>query len=1046
MSMIIPPIGSPGTLYPWPGLMSNVQPFTRRSGESYLSLLYRLRDYVTVTLVNDINSSFADFSAGQKADIQTLVDSVNAAIADVNEAVQTVITSGIAVSDPVIAGVLNDITTASRGLVIDLADRGRGATRVSRHVTAGENYDVSIRHALDFAIANGLETVIIDTNAAQIGGSVIIPPLSNIIIEAASSHVIFTPKAGAGALDAVFIAPAATDTNKLGAIAGITFRKLTVNGGMTSAPAGPARNARVFGADTINCLIALNGDLVGTDVGASTEPYNSTITDVVIEGCRAYGTKGLPFLLRGVERWTQRGCYTERTLDWGYTWSKGGIFHDNVSKLSGDNGFSFSRGCSNITISDSRVHDSYYAGVHIAGFWATVAGVTTGYRGPQKVTATNVIVTNAGTRGFSLVEQPTDVSLINCQVIGVGRGYNELGIGGTDERLDDFGMGFHIRGLETAKGTDTYTYGSMARGITIVGCTVDGAANGGIYYFGTDILTMVGNTIKDVGSATVTSGATILPTNTVRNIGIGAPGSTAGTKSSNITATGNKIIDTRATPLTNWGFYDITGSAVKRKANSVTGTRNYYTGDENSRVVDNGAFFVGKLDTLDSPVRVGILSESVMDDLHGTDGDGAWNLETGYWGIQSIVDMNPRIEGLYHTSYYDTNAYKDYRIVPIGVTYDDFDQAAGALTGKVSNTGEVWTGTAGWNVDGNGFAVPTVDGNQAILLSTKPAFVSTSTGAGTGFTGGNIVGRRVSLVLQMDTTLPNTERNFNFSIGADVNNRMLGKVAVSTGGVVFCSMTKVVGGVSTGVVAGGPNPVPGVAATSLLAEITLEMEVAQVTDTTYRVAMYARNGSAGPAITMADFTAMGGMNEIRMYATLAAGSMKVDRIGIGDIYEFPRTLEVWNGSKAGSVFADLLPDLPTLFPVALDDIMMIGDHNYLDMTPDLFIPLLEQAIDTVRAAQPTAGIILGSENPEFAPTLSGYRTGHIRRQAQIASLAAQRGYGYIGINENAYAVNIDAGRSLVNTTDGTHPTRKGGRKGGLLGIGAWFKSRSRIAR
>lgn len=126
---IINPIGPLGS-YIAPFMpISNITPFTYRDGMTYLEVLECLREYLNDTLVAYINTNMNDLGEEFTTQVNALITTINAQLAAqdtnvadqltaqnaaVQTAIDTVINSTIAVSDPVVLGIVNNLATNTR--------------------------------------------------------------------------------------------------------------------------------------------------------------------------------------------------------------------------------------------------------------------------------------------------------------------------------------------------------------------------------------------------------------------------------------------------------------------------------------------------------------------------------------------------------------------------------------------------------------------------------------------------------------------------------------------------------------------------------------------------------------------------------------------------------------------------------------------------------------------------------------------------------------------------------------------------------------------
>lgn len=191
---IVPPIPPIGPLRP----VGNVTPFTARDGDTYLSILHELRNFINNDLlpavlkyvgdnsefltkvVNElsanVNDSIAQLELNVSAQLseqddkitqqlddqsQLVLEQLSTNLARVNEAVQQVVNSSIELQDPVAAALVNDLESATRvALSLNFAPQGvRGwafdAVTYGAVIDGPEASSTSIQAAIDAASLPG---------------------------------------------------------------------------------------------------------------------------------------------------------------------------------------------------------------------------------------------------------------------------------------------------------------------------------------------------------------------------------------------------------------------------------------------------------------------------------------------------------------------------------------------------------------------------------------------------------------------------------------------------------------------------------------------------------------------------------------------------------------------------------------------------------------------------------------------------------------------------------------------------------------------------
>lgn len=98
--------------------VTDIAPFTNRSGITYQALLEMLRVYVTTTLTEYVTDETIGLADSWKSNLETLTDAVNTALADqtadnvqkIADAIEAISSAQIQITDPAILAVLNSAT------------------------------------------------------------------------------------------------------------------------------------------------------------------------------------------------------------------------------------------------------------------------------------------------------------------------------------------------------------------------------------------------------------------------------------------------------------------------------------------------------------------------------------------------------------------------------------------------------------------------------------------------------------------------------------------------------------------------------------------------------------------------------------------------------------------------------------------------------------------------------------------------------------------------------------------------------------------------
>lgn len=300
----VPITGFPLTPYPY----SNIQPFTYRDGETYLSLVERLRQYVRDTIVPHVDESIAALLEAWSAEVLALTEAVNTALdvqseqvntalaaqmAEVTEAlnaaIASIINSTIAVTDPVTLAIISDVNSATRLLLDSLYASKATQTTVSM----GRLSDASLEakyvqksrqsvNVLDYGVigdgvADDRANIQAALDAAGVNGAVLFPPSHTYLLKtkpAGDRVLIAKPGQILYGLDAdntvlkidanfpdyktlVGMATDATDQGKF-RLHGLQFNQNASNGNglnVASSPTYPRNVLRVVSNDAASTVI-----------------------------------------------------------------------------------------------------------------------------------------------------------------------------------------------------------------------------------------------------------------------------------------------------------------------------------------------------------------------------------------------------------------------------------------------------------------------------------------------------------------------------------------------------------------------------------------------------------------------------------------------------------------------------------------------------------------------------------------------------------------------------------------------------------------------
>ena len=294
--MTLTPITSTlNALAPFHNRYTNITPFTYRDGMTYLQVLEEMRRYIRDTLtpwveenmaglvvdwneltnilIEDVETQLTEQNIKVAADIATLRDFVNNSVA-------SIINSTIAVSDPVIMGVFNTLTSTMRKTLDSRYAQGISVTEARFGAVANDPFNgtgtdnrTAFQAAVDEAYATGVKRVRVPaasqaylirmlTSSTVEGGTqgygVLMPP--GVTVEFDPGATVF----------AVNPAPTARALFLFSRSHGATIENLRVRGSKTKANASTDVASGVTGAVIYRTQ---NATLDGVDVDGIAEPY-----------------------------------------------------------------------------------------------------------------------------------------------------------------------------------------------------------------------------------------------------------------------------------------------------------------------------------------------------------------------------------------------------------------------------------------------------------------------------------------------------------------------------------------------------------------------------------------------------------------------------------------------------------------------------------------------------------------------------------------------------------------------------------------------------
>jgi hypothetical protein len=340
------------------------------------------------------------------------------------------------------------------------------------------------------------------------------------------------------------------------------------------------------------------------------------------------------------------------------------------------------------------------------------------------------------------------------------------------------------------------------------------------------------------------------------------------------------------------------------------------------------------------------------------------------------------------------------------IMLDNFNRT-GELAGSTSSGGQVWLGSAGtWS--GNGAQAVSAGTTSlaynvtAKTMTTKAEVVAVTSSSGSA--------RQLRVYGCATTASPTSGGNYAWAM-----------LNLTASGIMEYSLWARVAGINTQVGA-TIRPTAGVATNSATpVTINVELNVAvQAISGTFRVSGQADQVISG-TISESDVGAMG---NYAAYSAINSGSQLVlnsAEVTVPFTAGSYRGLDIYNASVGGTSLDYQANNIAALYPssVPLDFLYMTQGHNSATLTATAFVARLDAFVTAFRTQQPNTPIMVGSQNPQFAPATT--IAAHAANQRVLRAWAMGRGFEYLPVFE-AFTSQADAGLSLVNPADGIHPT------------------------
>lgn len=206
-------------------------------------------------------------------------------------------------------------------------------------------------------------------------------------------------------------------------------------------------------------------------------------------------------------------------------------------------------------------------------------------------------------------------------------------------------------------------------------------------------------------------------------------------------------------------------------------------------------------------------------------------------------------------------------------------------------------------------------------------------------------------------------------------------------------------------------------------ELSLALKGTAVTATLKLLDGSGRTSTGTGTLTAPSTWAGFGKKAFRIHG---GATIPVDSVSLGLMGKDPATLRVINGSMPGAnlTYFQAAGRIAKMLPVDADLLTIASSHNHGTQAVAAYVQQVKDTLDQYALPLvPSAGVVLVSQNPQFAPIAQANQDAHLARLRAIKPLAKERGYGYIaGVEE--FLKQADRGKSATNA-DGVHPIAAG---------------------
>ncbi len=354
---------------------------------------------------------------------------------------------------------------------------------------------------------------------------------------------------------------------------------------------------------------------------------------------------------------------------------------------------------------------------------------------------------------------------------------------------------------------------------------------------------------------------------------------------------------------------------------------------------------------------------------------------------------------------YETTVVQAGTVTPLLAFSDTFSVDTADIVGQNPDTaGNPWVGVAGaagdWST-ASGVLTRSADTTVAPILFSGP------------YAGDQTVEVRS---IQFSTVGDGTPRVFSvLSQYVNAQNHVRLDFDISATGTVVLNLYKVIGGVTTNIATLAdpvdvPAATPSVVIDLLVVKSGNSVTVTLIADTLTGALLPADSAVLGAATTAGLIGGSGNLVGMAISSTV---------LKVVPVNATPKVIRLYNGSVASTLDYQQ-PRLTKMLPVTMDAVFVSASHNYGSTPGPQYYTLLKTFTDQVVVHQPTAAVVMISQNPEKSPSTTAQQ--HMDWCLETRKFAIASGYSYMKVFEDFVS---DSSWLVKVTAQGKQPNDQG---------------------